>query len=686
MELQVGDPSHIGPFRLIGLLGEGGMGRVYLGISPGGRRVAIKVVHPRHASDPDFRRRFAREVDAARRVGGFHTAGVVDADPGADPPWMATAYIPGPSLAHAIVTDGPLSEGKVRELGAALAEGLAAIHACDLVHRDLKPSNIIVADDGPRIIDFGITKVLDGTSLTHTDAIIGTFDYMAPETLRRQKLTPKCDIFALGGALTYAATGHVPFGAEDLPAIIARILTEEPDLTPLTGDLRDIISACLDKNPDARPGTADILARLNPPDAGSNPGPHGGTPPDGTTHTADVPQWHTDPPPARPDGTSIPDRTGRRRQRTLIGAGTAVVVAAGAISAVLLNSPSPHKGSAANSHSVTSSTATGSARPSASAGTTQTPGTRTVPLETFKIPTDQGAEYMTFGPDDSLAVAGGNGTSYVWDAATRKVIETLAGPEAGKFGDTQIAFGPDHTVAVGDTGSSAHLWNTTTNKITETLTDPDDSSAKMGAVAFTPGGTLVVSDSDGRTYFWDTSTNKPTATFTDPDTDGICNIEFGPDNTLIAGDYNGNIYIWNISTGKFIVTLKNPVIPNSPNDNSLDSIALGPDNTLAAADSNGHVYIWNTVTHKMTATYTDPGNPNDGDLVSDAAFGPDDTLAATDNSGNTYLWSTKTGKLIATLKDPKADGSPSVAFGPGDILATGDPNNNIDLWNIKSLL
>jgi len=261
--LQTGDPSQIGPFRLLGRLGEGGMGRVFLGESPGGRKVAIKVVHPQFGNDPEFRRRFAREVAAARQVGGFHTAAVVGADPDADPPWMATAYIAGSSLAEAIARRGPLDEAEVRQLGAALAEGLAAIHDCGLIHRDLKPGNVILADDGPRIIDFGVAKGADATALTGSSAVIGTLRYMSPEQLSGRELTPHSDVFALGTILAFAATGHDPFEAPTIPAVITRILNDPPDLDPLTGDLRAIIGECLAKDPGSRPSPGDLLARFS---------------------------------------------------------------------------------------------------------------------------------------------------------------------------------------------------------------------------------------------------------------------------------------------------------------------------------------------------------------------------------------------------------------------------------------
>src|ERR1700677_801184 len=251
--LQPGDPGMVGRYRLVGRLGEGGMGRVFLGMSPGGRQVAVKLIHPGQVGR-HFRERFAREIAAARQVGGFHTAPVVDADPDADPPWMVTAYIHGPSLEDAVIERGPLSVDGRRALGAGLAEGLAAIHACGLVHRDLKPANVILAPDGPRIIDFGIARATDATTgLTSTSVVVGTFAYMSPEQLRGDGAGPASDVFALGGLLAFAAPGSPRFGREPAATVMFRIVTEPPDLAGLADErLRQLIGACLAKVPQAR--------------------------------------------------------------------------------------------------------------------------------------------------------------------------------------------------------------------------------------------------------------------------------------------------------------------------------------------------------------------------------------------------------------------------------------------------
>jgi serine/threonine protein kinase len=261
--LQAGDPSQIGPYRLVGRLGGGGMGQVFLGLSPGGRKVAVKVMRAELTADAEYRQRFAREVDAGRRVGGFHTAPVVDADPGAEPPWMVTAYIDGPSLHSVVAGSGPLTEEAACALGAALAEGLAAIHASGLVHRDLKPANIIMASDGPRIIDFGIARPTGATALTTPSTLLGTYAFMSPEQFRGEAATPASDVFSLGCVLAYAVTGRVPFDAESVPAIMYRVLEAEPDLGQISsGALRQGVESCLAKDPGLRPSLAGLLTQF----------------------------------------------------------------------------------------------------------------------------------------------------------------------------------------------------------------------------------------------------------------------------------------------------------------------------------------------------------------------------------------------------------------------------------------
>ena len=258
-QLGSSDPREVGPYRLIARVGKGAMGQVYLGLSPGGRQVAVKVMRPAYTADPEFRQRFRHEVEAAMRVGGFHTALVLEADPDADSPWMATQYIEGPSLEATVRQKGPLSPGQLRDLGAALAEGLTAIHKCGLVHRDLKPSNILMASDGPRIIDFGVARVDGVTRVTQADVIIGTPAYMSPEQVDNGDVGPQSDVFSLGSVLVYAATGRSPFDASSFSAVSYAILNKAPDLRSLTGPLRDIIAACLAREPARRPTPASLV-------------------------------------------------------------------------------------------------------------------------------------------------------------------------------------------------------------------------------------------------------------------------------------------------------------------------------------------------------------------------------------------------------------------------------------------
>ncbi|WP_416875911.1 protein kinase domain-containing protein [Kitasatospora sp. SC0581] len=258
--LSATDPQKVGPYRLVARLGSGGMGQVFLGRSPGGLSVAVKLVRPELAENAQFRQRFAHEIEAARRVGGFYTAQVVDADPEADQPWLVTAYIPGPSLREAVDRYGPMPAETVTMLGAGLAEGLAAIHACSVVHRDLKPGNVILAADGPRVIDFGIARALDTASGLTRTAVIGTPSFMSPEQFRGSLATPESDVFSLAAVLMYAAAGRGPFGDGPTPEAVGyRVVHHEPDLTGLPPVLAQLIASCLDKDPKQRPSVAQVL-------------------------------------------------------------------------------------------------------------------------------------------------------------------------------------------------------------------------------------------------------------------------------------------------------------------------------------------------------------------------------------------------------------------------------------------
>jgi serine/threonine protein kinase len=260
--LQPTDPRDIGSYRLVGRLGSGGMGQVFLGRSPGGRPVAVKLVAPGLANDPDFRRRFAQEVEAARKVGGFHTAQVVDADTSGSQPWLVSAYIPGPSLQDAVSNYGPLPLHTVRVLAAGLAEGLSAVHSSGLVHRDLKPANVILSSDGPRLIDFGIARALDsaGGTLTASGSVIGSPGFMSPEQASgHPDIGPASDVFSLGAVLAFASTAVGPYGTGSLPAIIYRIMNQPPELGQVPDQIRGVVAACMARDPAQRPAVADLL-------------------------------------------------------------------------------------------------------------------------------------------------------------------------------------------------------------------------------------------------------------------------------------------------------------------------------------------------------------------------------------------------------------------------------------------
>ncbi|MEU1467401.1 serine/threonine-protein kinase [Streptomyces sp. NPDC005761] len=259
------DPRRIGPFEVLGRLGAGGMGLVYLARSASGRRVAIKTVRTELAEDQLFRVRFTREVEAARAVSGFYTAAVVDADPRAAVPWLATAYVPAPSLEEIVNECGPMPTQAVRWLAAGIAEALQSIHGAKLVHRDMKPSNVLVVEDGPRVIDFGIASGVSNTRLTMTNVAVGTPAYMSPEQARDSRsVTGASDIFSLGSTLVFAATGHAPFHGANPVETVFMLLREGPDVSGLPDDLRPLIESCMQMDASLRPTPAELQSQLSP--------------------------------------------------------------------------------------------------------------------------------------------------------------------------------------------------------------------------------------------------------------------------------------------------------------------------------------------------------------------------------------------------------------------------------------
>jgi serine/threonine protein kinase len=258
-ELQPDDPGRIGPYRLSGVLGAGGMGRVFLGVSADGDQVAVKVIRADLAMDPEFRARFRREVTVARKVSSRFTAPLIGADADGPVPWLATAYVTGPSLADAVAQRGPLPAASVLELAAGLAEGVSAIHSAGVIHRDLKPSNVLLAQDGPRVIDFGISVAAETSPLTRTGLLIGSPGYMSPEQVEGREVGPASDIFSLGAVLAFAATGEAPFGNGSAPTLAYRAVYRQVNLDRVPAEVRGLIDRCLAKDPGQRPAARDLM-------------------------------------------------------------------------------------------------------------------------------------------------------------------------------------------------------------------------------------------------------------------------------------------------------------------------------------------------------------------------------------------------------------------------------------------
>ena len=329
--LQPADPRLIGPYQLVGRLGAGGMGRVFLGVSAAGRPVAVKVIHARLAADPEFRARFSIEVAAARKVSGLFTALVVDADVDAPVPWLATAYVAGPSLSEAVRDRGPLSVPSLLALAAGLAKSLTAIHAAGVVHGDLKPSNVLLALDGPRVIDFGISQAAEAAPLARAGLVVGTPSFMSPEQATGKGVGPLSDVFSLGAVLAFAATGRKPFGTGTAAAVLERVVHGAPALEEGPPEIRPLIEWCLAKDPAQRPTAAALQTAVAAAQAAMEPAPGPGL------AAAEAP------PEDQPHPGASRRRRPRRPRRPLLTASAIAGVLVAFIAGYGLTTPSHHR-------------------------------------------------------------------------------------------------------------------------------------------------------------------------------------------------------------------------------------------------------------------------------------------------------------------------------------------------------
>lgn len=686
--LQTGDPRRIGSYLLLGRLGEGGMGQVFLGASPGGRKVAVKVMHSAYTADPEFRRRFAREVAAARRVGGFHTALVVDADPDADSPWMVTAYIPGPSLAAAVAEHGPLDVDAVRELGAALAEGLAAIHGCGLIHRDLKPSNIIMAHDGPRIIDFGIARSTGASTITSQGTLIGSWPYMSPEQLDSREITAQSDVFSLGGVLTFAATGHGAFDPPDFPAIVSRILTQPPDLAPLSGSLHDVISSCLAKDPAARPSLTDLLAYFVTEESSAPLAPRAAR---NTVPSKPARQAHPGSPPAgQPTASLVPPR------QALPAPSTADLTRPADL--IPVSPPLDHR-------EVTRVTFSPDGRLLATASEDMTvrlwdtatwqPTGPPLP-KPFHFTLSMGylsgplSLQMRFAPDSRVLLTILDGGVLLWDTVTHQEIEPPL-----RVRGTTLRASPDGRLLAAASGGTLLLWNTSTGQ--HATLHLEKQSVKTvqfrPCIAFSADGHLLAAnDSKGDVHLWDTATSQPTARLRRPrgkfsikdltlQSYFVSEISLSPDGRLLAvlGRIGRNNREYSIHL-RDIPTHRRPSKQLiETNVGPLSPLAFSPDSSLLAVAAGGlgnSLRLWDTTTRRYTDLQGNPGNSTK------VMFSPDGRLFAA-TGYTTILWDTTSYQPAAA--GPRVENFDFIrdaAFSPDSrLLATAD-GTIVRVWEL----
>ncbi|CAL9501621.1 Serine_threonine-protein kinase PknD [Nocardiopsis dassonvillei] len=677
------DPQRIGPHRLLARLGAGGMGKVYLARTPDGHLAALKVVREELTHDLLFRERFAREVRTAGRVSGPFTPAVVDADTDADVPWMATEYVPGPTLKQAVLSGAPFPPESLLVLTLGLARALGTIHGAGLMHRDLKPSNVLLSPRGPQVIDFGIARAVEGTVLTRTGQTFGTPAYTSPEQIVGEGVSPRSDVFSLGGTVLFAASGEPPFGAGPSGGVLRRVMTGVPNLAAAPeGPLRDMLARCLAKDPDARPETADILAGLaalplppaehgwlpSPvteqiglqvdrtrsaeeaertteamaPSPSAVPGPEGAAA--GAGRTA----------PARPAG-----RTRRRRTAVAAAAASAVLLGATALALALPERGSPGADPAAGPSAAASADPTES--PSAAAA-----GDGDSPLAGWIYE-------LVFSEDGETLYAFGISGVSAWDWRSGELLRSLTSPAP-----QAAALRPDGLTAVGYGLQSEHiaLWDAETGEEITRIGYNDQDRGFYDMPAFTSDGARVAvlaaeggdPDGDRLIQIWDTETGDPGG-LEIPVAGALSDLVFAADDAYLVGvvtdwgDDPADVTVWDAGTGEVVYTL-------AGEEGVIGYLALSPDGrTMAVHNLERQVRVVDIATGGVLRTMDSPAEEHervtglayssDGSLLYGAAYGWAEDMGS--------VWDPATGALVRDADVPVY--GPMAAHPDGEHLA-----------------
>lgn len=684
--LRPDDPAQVGPWRLAARLGAGGMGQVFVGIAPDGTRSAVKVIHPERSHDPEFRQRFRREIAAALAVRSSHTARVLGADPDAPLPWLATELVPGPSLADAVAASGPLPEPVAWQVAAGIVAALRTIHDVGLVHRDLKPSNILLAADGPRVIDFGIAHALEQTTLTATGAFIGTPGYVSPEQAVGTSIGPASDIFSLGCVICYMVTGAAPFGHGTADVILYRVAHEEPCLDGLDGDLRVLVQRCLAKDPASRPTVAEVAAaclRDVPPESapGGEISPGAGFPhaifPD--TITVSWPRavsslisvresqfrQYADTERARPRDRPVPPPRGPRVRPPFPGPPPG------------RPRPSPRRvrsGLSVGVGLIAAAAVLGGGIPLGMRLWAEHFGWPPKAVAVLHVGKGDSVTAVQFAGQSSLSAASYGGTATTWNLTTKTVSGTPL-ETAGRGSDKAIDPAGHLLATTGTQGTSVTVLNTARRTQVAQFGFPvGDATIEPGGTscAFSPDGHMLACDlnlynlvpgQEHAIFAWDLRTRRQIDNLLVPQGPGdIHDLAFSPDGKLLAFYDGTKVVLLNLATHQ-VRRLPSADFSNlgtaSLGDN--DALAFSPDGTLIAG-GDATVTVWRVATGAKIASFSNP--PGIGIGAAIVAISPDEKVIAFSNGGAVHFWNIASHRQIAYWSFGKFTSTLSIAFSP----------------------